>query len=230
MMKSLFRLWLVFPFLLIVACTQQDDLPTLVPTDPAPTITATFTPSPSPEPTNTPAPPTATPNIPQTEAERPSQQSFMRYIHAAPDYGSVVISVDDLVVTGRLDYARASGQGGITAGTYTVTVANAEDPAQIILQQDVNIVESTAHIFVFTGTQETPALAALVEDTTPMNAGESRIAVYNAIPRGPVIQIEGDESSLTTPLGIWQCIGTCHCAGRVTNTRYSKQWAIPSNT
>ncbi|MGB1289266.1 MAG: DUF4397 domain-containing protein, partial [Aggregatilineales bacterium] len=198
MLPQFRRVLLLILIIVLAACTG-DALPTIVPT--ATAISATVTPEPSltPVPTLTPSP---TPNLPQTTAANPREQAFMRFVHAAPDYAPVDMYLDDLPVVRDFAFTQVSGQGGITAGTYELRVlpANSAPDETALLEQAVIITESTATVFVFTGTEETPALTTLLEDTSPLSAGESRIITYNAIPRGAAITLETSETALTSPL------------------------------
>src|SRR5262245_60497056 len=111
--------------LFIVACrpsaTQQ--LPTLIPTFTSlpPTITPE---APTETPTASGPTPTA-PYIPQTIAENPSEQVFVRVVNAMPDTPAVDVYLELLAIATNLNFAQNTEPSGVVAGDYILRVVPA---------------------------------------------------------------------------------------------------------
>lgn len=200
-MSRLRRTWIIITgiLLLLVACTPQTPLPTLAPTPIPPTQT------PSPTVTNTPTlTPTATQAVPQTEATDPTLQSYIRIINISQIAEPIDVYIDNLSVAVFLEYSQFTASSGIVAGNYTLHVVPARGrPGDgSLIQQPITIGGQQSLIVLISGTIAAPQVQIVIEDTSPLGAGESRISVFNAIADGPafVLQMDETDTALSSPI------------------------------
>ncbi len=88
-----------------------------------------------------PRPPVSIPRppiqVPSTPSIRPNGEAEIRFLHAAPNYTALRISVDARVFTGRLSYRRATDYEDVAAGTRTVTITGATYPRRIYYRAQI---------------------------------------------------------------------------------------------
>lgn len=193
-MRHFVRLFVLVCLLGIAACTtnpESQPLPTLFPTAtevPPPTST------PVPRPTATPLPP-----VPRTIADSPSDQAYLRMVHAAPGVENINFEIERLTLAANLGFGVTTAPTGLAAGDYRLQIrasgSGADSPP--ILEQSLQVRGGQTLILLFTGTPETPALTIIPEINEPLNRGETRITVIHAIPRGPDIAIRQGGANLT---------------------------------
>ncbi len=196
-MSGLSRFWmLIMGFVLLVACTPQQPLPTLAPTPIPPTET------PNPTATRTPTlTPTATQAIPRTESLDPATQSFIRVVNISQITDPLDVYIDGLNIASFLEYGQFTPSGGIVAGNYTLhVVPNGGRPGDgSLAQQPLSVGGQQALIVLVSGTLSAPQVRVLVEDVSPLRADESRLTVVNAIVDGLsfIMQLEVSATALT---------------------------------
>lgn len=186
------RMFLLVVLLLAGACAA----PT-----PEPTATSAPTETPLPTETSTSLPPSATPRIiPQTFSQDPSQQAALRILHAAPETAQIDFYIEGLNLVSNLPFGDSSRQSDIVAGSYEVRVLRAgtlpdDSP---LASAVVTINGKEAVLIVITGTPDSLTLLTFTEDQSPLDAGQSRISVINAIPRGPDFALQQGATPLTS--------------------------------
>lgn len=196
--------------LMIAACeTTTPELPTRIPATDVDTVVPTIT-SPAittaaaiPTENRTPIPSNTPPFIPRTNALEPSQQAFLRLIHAVPELPAVDIYVEARAMVFNLTYGLFTQPTGIEAGDYTLRV----QPAGTRLHEVTPLIEQTITIsgnesltLLLTGSTNTPEILAFLESNAPLNSNESRLNVVHAVPDGPQITLQQNGESLTGQL------------------------------
>jgi len=187
-----FRTLSLIPLLwLFLAACAAPPPPTPTPTlttTPAPTLTptATFTPAPT-------APPFILPN---TEAQNPDDQAYIRIVNAAPNSTELDVYIEMLAVGGNLAFKQFTSQVGIEAGDYLVRVTQTgEQPlAAPLIEQAVSIQGGDQLILLVTQVENTLAVTTVPEITDALARGEQRVSFIHAVPRGAdfVVEQNGD--------------------------------------
>ena len=75
-----------------------------------------------------------TPSLPNF---RPQGEAEIRFLHAAPNYTSLRITVDARVFTGRLAYRRATDYEDVAAGVRTVTISGTNYPRRVYYRAQI---------------------------------------------------------------------------------------------
>lgn len=195
------RIWFVLSsllFTLLAACapTEEEALPTLVPTaTPAP---PTATASATPPPTFTPSP---TPKIPRTQSEDPNRQSYARVVHANAALPAVDVYLDDLLFAPYLEYGQFIEASGIEAGMYALRVypVGQRDTAPPVFEM-VAVIDAlkTYHVVLYESNGK-PQVTLFEEDMRPVTGSQSRISLINAMPKNVNLALqEGTQALLTT--------------------------------
>lgn len=189
--------------LFLVACESEPPpstaLPTLAPT--AVPLTATPTEPPTPLPTATEA------FIPETTADLPENQAFLRVVHAAPGSEAIDVYVEARALAFRLNFRGSTELNGIVAGDYNVVVlpeGDDLDEGTPLASQRISLEGGQTLILLFTGTPDAPALSVLEENTAPLSANESRVTLVHAMPRGPDVTLQQNLVDLTAPIAFGQ--------------------------
>ena len=191
--------------LLMVACrpsaTQQ--LPTLIPTyTPPPTATPE-----APTDIPTPSGPTPTaPYIPQTIAENPSEQVFVRVVNAAPDATPIDVYVELLAIATNLNFAQNTEPSGVVAGDYILRVVPAGNaPADSpLLEQRISLQGGQSLIFVVSGNANSLTVTTFQESTEPLPIGQSRITAINALTGDQQVSLFEGNNELINSVGAEQ--------------------------
>lgn len=194
-MRHFVRLFVLVCLLGIAACTtnpeSQQPLPTLFPTatEAAP-------------PTSTPVPrasATPMPAVPRTIADTPSDQVYLRMVHAAPGVENINFEIERLTLAANLGFGVTTAPTGLVAGDYRLQIRASGASADVppILEQSLQVRGGQTLILLFTGTPETPALITIPEINEPLNRGETRVTVIHAIPRGPDVALRQGGANLT---------------------------------
>ncbi|MBZ0291908.1 MAG: DUF4397 domain-containing protein [Anaerolineae bacterium] len=171
-----FRHLLMIVLLFAVACSQQP-LPTLIPTaSPEPTEPPTATPLPTPSPL---------PSVTElTRASDPSQQAYVRVIHAAPDVPTIDIYIERLAVGANMDFGATTEPTGIVAGDYFLRVlprGARPDSGEELLETEITLAPGDHTMLIFTGTLDALEMTAYPESNAPLDRGQSRVNFINAI-------------------------------------------------
>ncbi len=185
--------------LLIAACspstTQQ--LPTLIPsaTPPPPTET--------PAPTDTPSGPTATaPYVPQAIADDPSQQVYLRVIHAAPDTPAIDVYVELLAIATNLNIAQNTEPSGIVAGDYVLRVVPAGNAPtdNPLLEQTISPEGGQSLMLILNGSPDNLTLSTFPEPNEPLPSGQSRLTAINGVGGGAAVAVFEGNTELISPV------------------------------
>jgi Domain of unknown function (DUF4397) len=185
-------LFILLILLLVAAC----DTPT-----PEPTATLLETPTQNPTATLTPPPqPTPLPRaIDMTRATDPSQQAYMRVIHAAPDVPTFNVFVDRLAVATNLSYTQSTEPSGIVAGDYTLRVESVGE-SETLFQTSFSPKGGESLILLFTGTPDALKLSSFTESKEPLAKEQSRITFIQAVEGSGNINMQQSDVDLTPPL------------------------------
>jgi hypothetical protein len=118
----------------------------------------------------------------ETSASDPTQQVYLRMIHAAPGIPSVSIFIEALTFASNLEPGTATPPTGIVAGSYAVRVEPfTGDGDQPLLAQPVSFEGGRTYYVTLMGTPEAPELSLLEANLNPLNADESQVALINAL-------------------------------------------------
>jgi hypothetical protein len=158
--------------ILIAACA-----PSVTPTPEIPTVMPTAAQPAAPSPTP--------PIVPRTRAADPAQQVSLRFTHSVEGLGSIDVYAEMLRLTGALNYGQSAGDALIVAGEYLFRLLPASSEATAApWGQALLTLDGGAHYtLLLSGSAETPQFTLLRDDTTPLEAGRSRIAVIAADPQ-----------------------------------------------
>lgn len=185
---------LMIVFLLTVACSPPP-LPTLVPVSPEPTE------SPAPTPLPTPSP---LPSVTElTRASDPSQQAYVRVIHAAPQVPTIDIYIERLAIGANMDFGTSTEPTAIVAGDYFLRVLSRgvrPDSGEAILETAFSLQPAEQVMLVFTGSLNALTLSRYAESDTPLNQGQSRLTFINAVSGDPDFTVEAN-TTLSLPAG-----------------------------
>ncbi len=186
-------LFILFVLLVVAACdTPATPDPPPTPTE-TPTLTPTITSTPLPQPTPLPR------AIDMTRATDPSQQAYMRVIHAAPDVPTFNVFVDRLAVATNLSYTQSTEPSGIVAGDYTLRVESVVE-SETLFQTSFSPKGGESLILLFTGTPDALKLSSFTESTEPLAKEQSRIAFIQAVEGSGNITMQQSDVDLTPPL------------------------------
>ena len=173
---------LLFVSIFIAGCANSE--PEVVPTQIAlPTAEPTLAPTDTLEPTDIPLPTPTELFIPQTVADNPDEQAYMRVINATSELGIVDVYVEALAIATNLSYGVYSDREDIASGRYKVRVLPSgafltEEP---LYEETLNIFGGESLIFVITGTPENVTLTRLNESNDPLPSDTSRLMMVNAL-------------------------------------------------
>jgi len=184
----------VFFILLVLLSVAACDTPTPEPTAPPtemPTLTPTATLTPPPQPTPLPR------AIDLTRATDPSQQAYMRVIHAAPNAPMFNVFVERLAVATNLSYTQSTEPSGIVAGDYTLTVVPLGE-SEPIFETDFSPKGGESLILIFTGSPL--AMSSFTESTESLGKEQSRITFIQAVEGSGSITMQQNTVDLTPPL------------------------------
>ncbi len=179
---------LIIAGILAAACsTTPTEEPTLPTRAVVPSPTATLTPTPThtltPTPRRTPEP---TVILPESIADNPADQVYLRVIHTAPDLETVDVYVERLSIATNLTFGMATGQAGIAVGDYTVRVVPTgnrfnESP---LLETTLQLEGGQTRMLLLTGTPDALTLTSIPESTDPLRSGQARATFIHAVPGG----------------------------------------------
>lgn len=179
MTKQIFSI-LIFIALIIAGCASEEPVPTQVS---LPTDSPTELPTQTAAPTDIPPPTPTDLIIPQTAAQNPNEQAYIRVIHASPDLGTVDVYIESLAVATNVDYGRFNERQGIVAGRYNLRVLSTgsfvTDAA--LYEEQLTIFGGQSLIFVLTGTDEAVQMTTLFEPNDPLRSDASRLVLLNAV-------------------------------------------------
>lgn len=181
--------------LLITACqTTTPEPPTLIPFPP--TETPTEIPPTAAGPTSTPA------FVPRTTSSNPNEQSFIRFLHAAPNLPNVDVYVELLSVAVDVGFSRFTEQSGIVAGTYNLRIVPTDNPVETVplYQTTLSIAGGQSLLLILTGTADALSLITFDETSQPLRSTQSRLNIIHAIPRGPDFTVQKDDRDITSTL------------------------------
>ncbi|MBN1967237.1 MAG: DUF4397 domain-containing protein [Anaerolineae bacterium] len=178
----------------------------------APTVASTSTPPPTSTATDTPTPlplPTATVGVVPQLASEPAAQGTLRIVQAAPESGSVDVYLEQALIGNRMSLGAFTNPVNIAAGEYVLQVVptGALPNTTVLTETVISVQAETSSIILVTGTADALTISVFAEDLTPIPAGQSRITLINAIPRGPQTVLEIDEIPLSGALDFGQVSG-----------------------
>lgn len=122
--------------------------------------------------------------LPRTIADVPEQQSYLRFVHAAPDVGLTSFDIGGLTLAAGLAYEQFTQATPIVAGSYTVRVISAGARADELdlLQQEIVLQPGQTLLVVLVGSTESAlSLAVFAEDTQPLSGDRGAIRLLNAL-------------------------------------------------
>lgn len=190
---------LLILLLILTACAAQPD--------PTPTPTPTLTPTPTPTATPVP-PPTARPSaLELSRAEDPSQQGYVRLIHAAPDTPTVNLYIERLAVATNLSFGQNTEPTGIVAGTYTARIVpsgSRPDEGPILYEGPLEIPGEQTLLLVLSGSPDALFLTPYPDSQEALTGTQSRITAIHAIPGGPPVVMQQNGIDLTLALDFGQ--------------------------
>lgn len=162
------------------ANTEPEVIPTQVN---LPTAEPTLLQTDTPEPTDIPPPTPTALFIPDTVADDPDEQAYMRVINATAELGIVDVYVEALAIATNLSYGVYSDREDIASGRYKVTIlpsgAFLSEPP--LYEETLNIFGGESLIFVITGTLENITFTRLNESNEPLPNDTSRLMMVNAL-------------------------------------------------
>ncbi len=163
----------------LTACSgPTSELPTEVPTF------TPVTPTETPPPTRTPIPTaTPTPTPPPTTASDPSQQAFVRFVHAAGDLGTVDFYVDDSKFFSFMEPGAFTDPNGLVAGQYRISARpNSRTSSDTVLAETTLVLPGqTSALIVLSSREGSAALSIIREDLTPLTGQRARVSLFNAL-------------------------------------------------
>lgn len=196
-MRRIVQIAFILLFALIITACQSAPEPTTTPT---PTHTHTPTPEPTPTITNTPRPAATAIPMPRTAALNPADQAYVRVVNGHPDHEQITVYVEGLSIASNLIYRRFTQQTGIEAGEYIVRVVPPGMPnndENAIVTKTLNVSGGEALILVFTGTTNTPAIATMSEDISPLDTRQARVSAVHAATGAPAFTLRLNEEDLS---------------------------------
>ena len=198
------RLLLALTVILVIAAAcdsgEEPPKPTITP---PPTLALSPTPTGGPTLTPTDVPrATPTPN-PRTSADRAEDQTYMRVINAAENFAPIDLYIDTLGIAFNLAFGDLTSPTPIGVGEFVLRVmpsgARLDGEIQPYLEQTISISSGQLLTFVLSGTE--PFLTILNKDiSTPLQLGESRVGIINAIPDAPGLTIRSGGADLILPV------------------------------
>lgn len=187
-------------WLFVTACTTTSP--------PTPTPTITFTPEPTltPTATFTPAPTTPPIIIPNTEAQNPADQAYLRVVNAAPNSTKLDVYIEMLAIGTNLAFKQFTGQVGIEAGEYIIriTQTGGQPLRSALLEQNITIRGGDQLILLVTEVETELTIATVPEETAPLAHDEQRVSFIHAVPRGADFVVEEDSDVITPQLTFGQ--------------------------
>lgn len=187
---------ILFILLLVSACDTVTPEPAAAPTE-TPTLTPTVTATPLPQPTPLPR------AIDLTRATDPTQQAYMRIIHAAPNAPTFNVYVERLAVATNLSYTQSTEPSGIVAGEYTLRVIPSGtrlDESSAIFETAFSPKGGESLILMFTGTPDALTMSSFTESTETLGKNQSRITFIQAVQGSGSITMQQNNVDLTPPL------------------------------
>ncbi len=189
--------------LVMTACdtsTPEPPPPTLA-SMPTPTSTHTQTPTPAASPTLT-VTPSPTAIMPQSVANNPADQAYIRVVHAAPDTPTIDVYIERLAVASNLNFTTVTGQVGIAAGNYKMRVVPSGNRLDddLLLESELSLLGGQSLVLLVTGTPDALTFSTIIEPDEPLLIGESRITFVHAVPRGPDFMVQQGNNTLTRTL------------------------------
>ena len=196
-MLQQFRILILFVFMatIIVACDSSSSTPA------PPTNTAIPTDTATPIPTNTPRPTVTPVLIPQSFANDPSDQVYLRLVNAGIDLPPLTVNIEGLLIASGLEFGVASFPTGITAGNYNMIISS---PDSILREESIELNGGDNLILMFTGTEEVFNVSIFDEAIAPLRAEQSRVNLIHAIPRGPNLTIKESGIDIIEPIDFGQ--------------------------
>lgn len=198
-MRQLLRYLL--PMLLIfglIAC-ESDEPPAPTGTPPlsvSPTMTSQILPTTAPT-----RMPTRVP-LPRTVAENPAEQSYLRFVHAAPTLSRVNFDINGAMLAAGMTYTRFTQPTPIVAGGYTVRVMLSEvvTDAPALLVESIDLLPGQTLVLVLTGSMDAPVLTVVPEPVQPMQSGEGTVRLFNALDGDQSVLISAQDRILSGPI------------------------------
>ncbi len=175
-MRSINRLALALMLALLAACSPSPPTPT-------PTVTNAPTPLPTAMSTSTPAPTPTAIRAPVASSDKPAEQANVRIVHGAPDLPAVDIYIEGLTLATNLTYTRYGDATPFASGDYNLNIVNAGAgmDGKSLLSTGLSLQPGITYTLLLTGSADKPALRAVAESDDPLSAGQSRVAVINAV-------------------------------------------------
>ncbi len=128
----------------------------------------------------------------------------LRVAHFSPDAGEVDVYVNGVLTLEAATISDITDWEVIPAGVYTVAVTPAGASVdEALLEVDVPLATGTWVTAAVIGEvgRDTGTVYAIVEDFSPIGAGETRVSIFNGIPDGQPVNLVVDGAALVQTLG-----------------------------
>lgn len=168
-----------------------------------PTAEPTLAPTKTAEPTDIPLPTPTELVIPQTVADNPAEQAYVRFVNTSSDIGVVDVYIEALAVATNLQSANFTEREEITSGRYNIRILPTgsflTEPA--LYEETLNIFGGDSLIFVISGTFENPMLTRLNEPNDPLEKDTSRLLMVNALQGADnlIMSVDNTPQTASTP-------------------------------
>ncbi len=185
----------------VSACDQTEASPT-----PPPPPTAAPTEQPTATASDTPVPPPSLTPVPRprTVAENPAEQAHIRAANAIPGLDRIEFVINGVAVASQLNYGQATDPSGIVAGEYALEVrqlaARGAEAVPPLIEQPLVIDGGSLLTLVLAGTSDEPVLLVYDEQIEPLDAGESRLRLVNALVAGPQVGLMQAGELISAPV------------------------------
>jgi len=137
-------------------------------------------------------------------AQSGDESTRVRAIHLSPDAPNVDVLVDGSEVLSDVAFGDISDYLALDPGTYTVTIAAADDPETVAFMGDVSVESGTDYTLAAVGelSEGTFRPLGLVDDTRRSVSGIAYLRVVHASPDAPAVDVTLFDGRLPLVKGI----------------------------
>jgi len=143
----------------------------------------------------------------QHQTDQPNETSYLRVAHMSPDTDAVNVTVGNETVTAEASFGNVTEYVSFSAGTYNVTISDAEDQTDVLFEGNLTLDPTSATTVVATGETSSAAQTAFEpvvtsDDATEPDSGTAALRVFHASPDVGAVNVvaTGWDNDTTAPV------------------------------